>query len=120
MFSSAIEWAVGSKWTIVAAVFAVLLAFGWGYASGTGAMAKVHAKELAAAAETARKHQSERDAADYAVAKADFERRLKEAATVKTVTQKVYVERKVLVQNPCKSVVPKEAIRRLNQIGETK
>lgn len=97
-----------------------ILAFGLGWASGAKSVSKTYAQEMTRAVEAAKKVQADKAAKDWAVAQADYEKRLKEAAKVDTVTKTIYRDRKVLVQNPCRSKVPAATMKRLNEIGETK
>lgn len=112
------------SWIVLALGSVILLgsSFGLGYYEGTSNALKINAEQLASAASKAASKQADIDAKDWALAKADYDKRLAAKGKGEVKYQVLYRDRKVLVPNPAKASVPADAMKQLNDpalVGET-
>ncbi len=112
--SSTFSFLSGAKVWLIAIALATVVAFATGWYSGSTHEARIMADAATHAAEQARKAQSDKDDADWAKAKADYDKRHSEDAAANDRLAQLLAKRHILVPNPKKVTVSAEAMKALN------
>lgn len=121
-FSEAWSFITGAKFWLIAVALTGAVAFAGGWYSGSTHEAGIMAKAAVQAAQVAQAAQAKKDAADWKIAKADYEKRLAVNQKADVVYQTIYRDRVKLVPNPTKASVSAAAMKALNDpdlVGET-
>lgn len=113
-WTSITGWVAGAKFWLIACALTAAVAGATGYFVATGQAEKHMATAITEASAKATKAQSDQDAKDFAVTRADFAKRLAEANRRGPAAATIYKDRIILVphQEACK--VSKDAMHMLN------